>query len=142
MKLNPYKRIQAITIAELYPSIPGLCAFGCGKALTGRRTRWCSQKCCNNAGYQLALTQEIPDVIRKELRKRDKDIEGNLWCACGCGTNVTYEDWEADHIIPVYKGGGGLGLSNYQILAKNCHKGKTKKDLKNKTAIKNELRRN
>ena len=38
--------------------------------------------------------------------------------------------WDADHIIAVCNGGGGLGLSNYRILAKDCHKKKTKSDLK------------
>lgn len=130
MKINHYKRIQNITIGQLYPTIVGYCAFGCGKALKGKRTRWCSDKCCKKAGWELAIKQEVPDVIRQELKKRDRDKDGNLWC--GCGKNVTWEKWDADHIIPVYKGGGGLGLNNYQILYSVCHKKKTKQDLKRK----------
>lgn len=33
--------------------------------------------------------------------------------------------WEADHIIPVKKGGAKLGLSNLQTLCIRCHKLKT-----------------
>lgn len=132
MKINHYKRIQDITIAELYPSISGYCAFGCGKLLEGKRKRWCSDECSEKANWQLALKREIPNIIRIELRKINQNAKGEIFCTCGCGTNVTWEDWDADHIIPVYKGGGGLGLSNYQILLREHHKRKTKKDLKRK----------
>lgn len=30
--------------------------------------------------------------------------------------------WDADHIIPVVKGGGACGLDNYRTLCKRCHK--------------------
>ena len=138
MPLNHYKRIQDITIGELYPSIPGFCAFKCGKPLIGKRTRWCSDLCCRRAGYQLAIKMEIPDIIRSEVQKRDKDKDGKIFCKnCGCPvgwdfTNHKEIKWDADHIIAVVNGGGGLGLSNYRIVCKPCHRLKTKEDLKTK----------
>lgn len=33
--------------------------------------------------------------------------------------------WEADHVIPVSKGGGECGLENYQTLCVRCHKEET-----------------
>jgi 5-methylcytosine-specific restriction endonuclease McrA len=34
--------------------------------------------------------------------------------------------WEADHIVPVEKGGGGSGLPNFQTLCCACHRIKTR----------------
>lgn len=33
--------------------------------------------------------------------------------------------WDADHIVPVIKGGGGCGLENYRTLCQPCHKKET-----------------
>src|ERR1700749_832697 len=128
MKINHYKRIQDITIGELFPSIPGYCAFGCGNVLKGKQMRWCSSKCSSKAGWELALKREIPDVIRTELKKRDQDKDGNIFCEeCDCQVHYwdklsnTVIEWDADHIRAVCNGGGGLGLSNYRIVCKDCH---------------------
>jgi 5-methylcytosine-specific restriction endonuclease McrA len=37
---------------------------------------------------------------------------------------------EVDHIIPIYKGGPSIGLSNHQVICYTCHKKKTKEDMK------------
>lgn len=34
--------------------------------------------------------------------------------------------WDADHIVPVVKGGGGCGLENYRTLCVPCHKDVTR----------------
>ena len=34
--------------------------------------------------------------------------------------------WDADHIIPVVKGGGQCGLDNLRTLCIKCHKNETK----------------
>ena len=39
---------------------------------------------------------------------------------------------EVDHIVPIYKGGTPLGLSNHQAICFSCHKAKTKIDLSGK----------
>lgn len=40
---------------------------------------------------------------------------------------LTRSLWDADHILPVVKGGGGCGLENYRTLCQPCHKAATKK---------------
>jgi hypothetical protein len=37
---------------------------------------------------------------------------------------------EVDHIVPIFKGGESLGLSNHQVLCAQCHKTKTANDVK------------
>jgi 5-methylcytosine-specific restriction endonuclease McrA len=39
---------------------------------------------------------------------------------------------EVDHVIPLFKGGQALGLSNHWCLCYSCHKAKTKVDLSGK----------
>jgi 5-methylcytosine-specific restriction endonuclease McrA len=34
-------------------------------------------------------------------------------------------NWQADHILPVHKGGGGCTIDNFQTLCVGCHKRKT-----------------
>lgn len=36
--------------------------------------------------------------------------------------------WDADHIIPVWKGGGLAGLDQYQTLCRTCHATKTARE--------------
>ena len=38
--------------------------------------------------------------------------------------------WEADHVVPVFRGGGLSGLSNFQTLCTPCHRKKTREDMK------------
>ena len=38
--------------------------------------------------------------------------------------------WEADHIIPVFQGGGVCGLENYRTLCLRCHKNSHKKRIR------------
>lgn len=46
---------------------------------------------------------------------------------CARTGRVNRSMWDADHIIPVVKGGGGCGLENYASLCQPCHKAKTAK---------------
>lgn len=39
--------------------------------------------------------------------------------------NGTGELWHVDHILPIFKGGQGVGLENIQVLCVPCHKQKT-----------------
>ena len=118
--LNKKQRHQKdLKLHHLYPSIKGLCACGCGKVLTGRKTRWFSSKCSTKCFEEFSIIKGSVSVIRKKLFKLDKG-------ACReCG-EIT-KDWEADHIIPVHRGGGACTLTNFQTLCKSCHKVKTYK---------------
>ena len=44
---------------------------------------------------------------------------------CARTGRVNRSMWDADHIVPVVKGGGGCGLENYRTLCQPCHKGET-----------------
>lgn len=109
---------------------------------------FCSVKCQNEYRLRSSLV-----FLRKMVLKRDKGI-----CK-GCGIDcikakriinkIKNEDekllllefwkfdghrvfWEADHIVPVFKGGGQSGLDNIQTLCIKCHKIKSKKERYNK----------
>jgi 5-methylcytosine-specific restriction endonuclease McrA len=80
-----------------------------------------------------------PAAVRDAVFDRDKGV-----CA-ECGTDTTAEirerieargalwhdhwgkgaAWDADHIVPVWKGGGLAGLDGYQTLCRECHRTKT-----------------
>lgn len=122
--IDVYSRYQKrLKLFHLYPTIDGVCCCGCGQELTGRKKRWASEECQRIAVTQYFIIKGDTQVIRRHLELRDNSI-----CA-SCG-NIS-DDWEADHIIPVYKGGGGCTLDNFQTLCKKCHKHKTKEDLSN-----------
>lgn len=124
-KINKYKRHQpTFRIADMYPSIIGHCACGCGRKLTGKRTRWATTKCMNKVLPLFLVIWGHVTTIRKLLFKRDKGI-----CA-GCRKHCNNEiKWYADHIVAVCNGGGGCTLNNFATLCYACHKIKTKSDL-------------
>jgi len=116
----------------------------CGGSLTGRRTRWCSDKCVED--YQV---RSNPSYARFAVEKRDLGV--CAWCGLDCHaiekvsrslssrgilsrpslfasmglTGSRKSCWDADHIVPVECGGGECGLSNYQTLCWWCHAIKT-----------------
>lgn len=116
--LNKYKRYQEdIDLIDYVPDIPGYCACGCGKKLTGRQKRWASSSCSEKAYAEFAILKGNTTAIRDALFEIDKGF-----CRL-CG--AYHEKWEADHIIPVVKGGGGCDITNFQTLCPSCHKAKT-----------------
>lgn len=50
-----------------------------------------------------------------------KDEQVTLW-EIGNGTG---DRWEVDHIIPLFRGGIGIGFDNIQVVCKGCHRKKT-----------------
>lgn len=119
--VNPFKRYQVnLVLEELYPSLYPLCSCGCGELLTGRKKRWIEPSHVHTPLHEYRIIKGDSQYIRKVLF----DIQGGV-CQC-CG--IVGEDWEADHIIPVHKGGGGCKINNYQTLCKDCHKEKTAKE--------------
>lgn len=120
---DPYKRRQNIQLSKFTKSINGYCACGCGIKLKGRQKKWASKECCSNFYAQYEIYRGNATVIRNQVYYRDKG-----YCRM-CG--VLDYNWQADHIIPVHKGGGACGLENFQTLCLDCHKEKTKKDLHN-----------
>jgi len=108
---------KGLSLIHLYPSVAGKCACGCGEFLEGRKKRWASRECNNRVYEKFAILKGNNSAIRKALFELD-----NGFCR-SCG--VFDEKWEADHIIPVFKGGGLCGIDNFQTLCPHCHKAKT-----------------
>ncbi|MDG1950819.1 MAG: HNH endonuclease [bacterium] len=105
----------------MYPAKKdGICDCGCGQELTGRQRRWASKKCTDRVVLEFKIIKGDTQVIREELKKRDKSI-----CA---ECQEPADEWQADHILEVRHGGGGCGLDNFQTLCTKCHKKKTKKN--------------
>jgi len=42
----------------------------------------------------------------------------------------TGDIWEVDHVLPIHKGGDGIGFDNVQVVCVKCHRKKTVTDLK------------
>jgi 5-methylcytosine-specific restriction endonuclease McrA len=78
-------------------------------------------------------------VIRRIQRKLDDHREAEkhwkLWnpkkpypfhnvtyYSVGYGTG---EQWEVDHVVPLHKGGIGIGLENVQVICTKCHRRKS-----------------
>lgn len=123
-KVDFSRRYQAgLRLSDLFPERQdGLCACGCQKELTGRKRRWASEVCRNNALNDFLIVKGDSYTIRANIFERDGG-----YCRC-CG--VLSEKWQADHIVPVFKGGSACGLDNYQTLCLFCHKIKTDNDLR------------
>lgn len=125
MILDKFQRIQSgVPFHEFAPTINNLCGCGCGVELTGRKTRWASKECADGAYEKYAILKGNTGIIRKALFV----LEQGYCRHCG----VYSDDWQADHIVPVYKGGGGCGIENFQTLCLDCHKEKTRKDFYSK----------
>jgi 5-methylcytosine-specific restriction endonuclease McrA len=134
IKVNHFARIQSISISEIFPENSNLCGCGCGAELTGRKRRWATDSCKYFAQAVWGIINGHSEIVSSYLHL----YHGAIACV-KCGLTDSYKEYKnglgvsaihKDHIIPVYKGGGGCWLSNYQYLCDDCHKEKTKIDLK------------
>ncbi len=117
--INIYKRYQVgLKLSALYPiRKDGLCACGCGRELEGRKKRWATGECQENAVITFLIVKGDTSLIRKKLFELEKG-----YCReCGVHSN----QWCADHIKPVFLGGSACGIDNFQTLCEDCHKVKT-----------------
>lgn len=118
-KIDKYSRYQnSFGLHDYAMNIDNNCACGCGVQLTGRKKRWASSACADKAYLNFAIIKGNNSIIRSTLFERDKGFCNH------CGVFDTR--WQADHIIPVAKGGGGCTISNLQTLCLYCHNEKTK----------------
>jgi len=133
-KIDKFKRKQSIPFELLFPKKKnGICDCGCGKKLQGKRTRYATDDCSKFTQSVWGILINHPQTIDKFLKIKFKD-----WACCNCGVMDKYKEYKnglivnaihKDHIVPVFKGGGGCWLDNYQLLCDDCHKLKTKKDM-------------
>lgn len=134
IKVNHFSRIQSVSIGDMFPLNGNLCGCGCGAELTGRKRRWATDGCKYFAQAVWGIINGHSEIISSYLRL----YNGTIACI-ECGLTDSYKEYKnglgvsaihKDHIVPVFKGGGGCWLSNYQYLCDTCHKTKTKTDLK------------
>lgn len=120
--INHFLRYQkGLALEHLFPSNEkGLCSCGCKNKLTGNKRKWWSKDCQKKSLLTFYVIKGDQTIIRDLIFQRDFGFCRN------CG--VYDENWNADHILPVFKGGGGRGLDNYQTLCPYCHLRKTKLD--------------
>lgn len=143
-EINPYSRFQTnLSIITIFPNpAPGICACGCERILTGRKTRWFNSDCHSFALHVLTIMYGSVGTISRYLDAISGNDNTCMSCSevlgpdaitrakgggeFGYGEHVT----EIDHILPVNQGGGGSWLSNYQRLCIPCHDIKSKADKK------------
>lgn len=120
---DPFKRYQKqLCIGDLFPDrVDKTCACGCGVQLTGRKRRWATKECEKKSFQYFSIKQGNITTIRMALYNIDRG-------ACRMCGEIT-DNWHADHIIPVHKGGGFCEIGNFQTLCIDCHKEKTKIDM-------------
>lgn len=132
--VDPYKRVQSISMSHTFPSVPCECACGCGEKLTGKKTRWHSQVCMDFAYHVTSIICGRFDVVKSYLNRYYE------WRCMDCGCedqlretkNGWISDIQIDHIIGVKHGGGGCWLSNYRLRCHACHVKKTNTDFNRK----------
>lgn len=113
--IDSFKRYQkGLTLNSLFPQKDkSLCACGCNTPLSRHQRRWASKHCQNFAVTTFYIVKGDTSFIRRELFKRDKGVCSHC--------REKSSNWDADHILPVYLGGGGCDLDNFQTLCKKCH---------------------
>jgi 5-methylcytosine-specific restriction endonuclease McrA len=131
IKIDHYSRHPSVSVEDIFPAIPGVCACGCGKPLTGTRRKWATNECSEFGVSVRFIINGNLGLLQRYLRY----YYGWKCQKCGCedkghdmGKNGTVSWIKVDHIIPVKKGGGGWWLSNYQLVCHDCHVGKTNED--------------
>jgi 5-methylcytosine-specific restriction endonuclease McrA len=134
INVDHFVRVQSVSIVDMFPINGNICGCGCGIELIERRRRWATDNCKYFAQAVWGIINGHSEIISSYLNL----YQGIIACI-ECGITDTYKEFKngmsvnrihKDHILPVYKGGGGCWLSNYQYLCDTCHKQKTKKDLK------------
>lgn len=113
-----YTRVTRLGFAVPFPKRDdGTCRCRCGQAVQVRQ--WASDDCEKGALFAYWYWKGDPTAIEWGLWRRDKGV-----CAA-CRTQVPggrKGPWHGHHVVPVHKGGGRLGLTNFQTLCVPCHK--------------------
>ena len=140
--------------SRMWPKVEkGFCKW-CGGKLPKYSRVWCSDECrgeayvrmgffihkllardkgfCVKCGIDTVWLAEQIKQIKRTNRKTYPISDAEFRQSFGPWWTVNYRYWEADHIVPVYEGGGCCGLDNYQTLCLRCHKEKSAKLAKRK----------
>lgn len=101
-------------------------------------SKWCARchkgheygERCPHRTWKKNIKQRFAAKKRRStvLNKHKKMLLEMMPSCNKCGVSVTNKTAELDHIVPVIRGGGNR-LDNLQLLCKNCHTEKTKKEI-------------
>lgn len=144
-----------LTVADVYPTQidtdgARLCQCGCGRKPPTGRHRYASSLCQQEVLRRFKVLKGDGLWIRQLVWERDKGVcRGcGLVCVGGAPTSkehralqleeigrsrkrqpgvlyVQLDQWHADHIVPVERGGGACELDGYQTLCVECHRQKS-----------------
>lgn len=89
------------------------------------RRQYCSQNCADKYSDCFMSWSRMREIIFK----RD-----GLKCKI-CNIEYTKKWLDIDHIIPLISGGKMWDINNLQVLCKECHKKKTRTDLKKSKSL-------
>lgn len=108
---------------DLFPEESGTCRV-CGEPASGRRTRYCSERCSDIA----AAVQSM--FTWSSVRRRILSRDDHTCQADGCEACLPDESVElhVDHIRPVSEDGHPLDERNLITLCGECHDSKTHGD--------------
>lgn len=106
---------------DLFPEDRGTCRV-CGEPASGRRTRYCSERCSDIASAVQSMFSWTS--VRERILKRDDRTCQNE----NCGASGEGVDLQVDHIRPVSEDGHPLDERNLITLCDECHDAKTHGD--------------
>lgn len=115
------KRENTFSIGKLAER--GLC-LNCGKKLTGRQRKSCSELCSD-----LFLLRFHWRQVRINVWNREKGL-----CQDCKGFAYSKQTYDVDHIERVTDGGSIFDMDNYQLLCPECHQSKTSRENKGFTS--------
>jgi len=144
------------------------CGWCFKNKLKGRQIKYCSEKCgisayafCNpqseyglqyllnrqgwkcascSYDYRIVATKLFPrwrGRYRSQWMKRHKEWGVSLMKGVKREAGESRKP-EIDHVKAVALGGAGIGFSNHQVLCYQCHKAKTKRDMRKIREFKND----
>jgi len=150
----PMQRQRTLTMTYLRV-IDGQCAWCNKVPLLSKRKKYCDSDCKNSAFFYCypqspsskmwvfinrqncacplcgeCFDDELAAKILLTRKRWDEGVKnGYKWMAGkvsyhSIGDN-TGDQWQVDHIIPLHRGGDGIGLNNIQVVCKACHQRKT-----------------
>lgn len=96
--------VRALFVAT--PERPGICPW-CGRGDVPARCRY-HRSCAIEVGVRTS-----PSFARNEVMRRDGGV-----CSM-CGRDRIW--WLADHVVPMWQGGGCCGLANLRTLCNVCN---------------------
>lgn len=135
--------------------VDGRCAWCNESSVPKNKKKYCSSKCsesgrwythpqtpahkayhlihrqnaaCSECG--LDYSDQIVEKIEKNFRRNGDAVPAHIKSRVSyfhIGVN-TGDIWHVDHIVPIHKGGRGIGFDNIQVICVECHKKKTVRD--------------